>query len=227
MLILFDIDGTLLLTQRSGTKSIREAATAMIGESFTLEGVEIAGSLDPVIWNELATLNGIDDPESLHDEFRTRYVEYFTRRMEENPTAATALPGVPELLETLDGRPGVTLGILTGNYPETGRMKIEMAGIDPSRFDVTVWGTDGARRRELPGVAMSIYNETASGAIDPGRVVVIGDTPHDVDCALHHGCRSLAVATGQYEAATLREAGAHLVVPNLAETDMLAGWLLD
>ena len=62
MLILFDIDGTILLTQRAGTAAMQSAARELFGDHFTFEGIEIGGWLDPLIWQTVATANGIEDP---------------------------------------------------------------------------------------------------------------------------------------------------------------------
>lgn len=225
MLILFDIDGTMLLSEHAGVASMLEAGRALFGESFTFEGIEVAGRLDTLIWMDLARRNALDPSEENHARFREAYGRVLERSLR-TTHRATPLPGVVQLIDRLESTPGVTLGLLTGNYPETGQQKIRCAGIDPGRFRVAAWGIDGALRRDLPPVAMQRYAQLHGRSIEPERVVIIGDTPHDVECALHHGCRCLAVATGRFDADTLRQHGATLAVDSLADTESLAAWLL-
>jgi hypothetical protein len=125
---------------------------------------------------------------------------------------------------------GVAIGVLTGNFAETGRMKLSACGIDAGRFHLHVWGDESAsdppRREDLPGVAMGRYKERFGRGIDPGRVVVIGDTPHDISCAKAHECHSLAVATGSFSVGDLRKCGATRVVEDLGDTAGVVGWLI-
>lgn len=225
MLILFDIDGTLLLTKGTGVHAMGDAGRELFGDHFTFDGVEFSGRLDPLIWRDLATHNGIDEPDTHHETFRATYRKYLSQRLAEHRTAF-ALPGVAALIDALSGHGQVTLGLLTGNYPETGRLKIEAAGLSPDAFSLAAWGIDGPTRRDLPPVAIQRYHEHHARTIEPERVVIIGDTPHDVDCAIHNGCRVLGVATGAFSVDELNRGGAHLAVENLEATDDVLDWLL-
>jgi phosphoglycolate phosphatase len=226
MLILFDIDGTLLLTRGAGVQAMRDAGRELFGERFTVDGVEFSGRLDPLIWRDLAMHNGVDDAELHHEPFRAAYRRHITRRLTEQPTAFS-LPGVAALIEELQRcADEVTLGVLTGNYPETGRLKLERAGLSPDVFTVAAWGIDGPTRRDLPPIAFRRYHEHHARTIEPERVVIIGDTPHDVDCALHNGCRALGVATGAFSTGELLDAGAHHAMENLSAVDEVMHWLM-
>ena len=225
MLILFDIDGTLLVTERAGTQSMLAAARELFGDNFTFDGVDVGGRLDPLIWADVARANGIEDPASHHDRFRASYLQHFQERLARNPTV-TALPGVTELIEALSQGTEMWLGLLTGNYPETGRLKIEAAGLDLDSFAVAVWGVDGTNRRELPVVAMAQYATQTGQTIEPHDVVIIGDTLHDIDCARANGCRSLAVATGVCTADELAAHEPDLLVDDLSDTTLILAWLL-
>ena len=224
MLVLFDIDGTLVLTQHAGTRSMHAAAREMFGESLTFEDVEVAGRIDPLIWADMARIIGIEDHEAHHDRFRAGYARHLARRLAENNTAVV-LPGVRELLEALTRLEGVTLGLLTGNYPETGTLKIEAAGLDPAGFAVAAWGSDGESRRDLPSFAMTRYREQTGLDLQGHEVVVIGDTPYDVACARAHGCRAIAVATGSFSRETLAGHEPDLLVENLSETSAIVDWI--
>lgn len=225
MLILFDIDGTLLLTQKAGVLAMQDCGRELFGEHFTVEGVEFSGRLDPLIWGDLAARNNVTDHHAEHERFRAGYGKHLRRRLDENPTAL-ALPGVAAMVESLCEVDGVSIGLLTGNYPETGQLKIERAGLRFDAFQVHAWGIDGPSRRDLPPVAIKRHHELTKRALRGEEVVIIGDTPHDIDCARAHGCRSIGVATGWFDVPTLRDAGADLAVENLSEVEDVVAWML-
>lgn len=204
---------------------MHDAGRELFGESFTIEGVEFAGRLDCLIWQDLVRLNSLKDGQEQHDRFRSRYGAHLHKRLiTEKKTLL--LPGVRELIEQLAAERDVTLGLLTGNYPETGRMKIAAAGLNPDVFTVAAWGIDGRTRRDLPPVAMNRHRERHGRSIAPEQVIIIGDTPHDVDCARAHACRSIGVATGVFTAAELRDSGADLAVDTLGDTPAVLRWIL-
>lgn len=225
MLILFDIDGTLLRSYGEGIRAMQDAASDLFGTPCSIDGISYAGSLDPVIWKEICAINGVHPTDELHRRFRDGYREHLARRIERG-ARVERMPGVAELIDALSRCDDVAIGLVTGNYPETGRMKIETAGIMFDVFRHFGWGSDGPHRRDLPPVAIGQYEIALRRRIARDRVIVIGDTPHDVDCALHNGCRALAVATGQFDAASLHESGATRVVADLSATDDLVEWML-
>jgi phosphoglycolate phosphatase-like HAD superfamily hydrolase len=225
VLVLFDIDGTLLLSHRAGTQSMLAAVQELFGDHMTIDGVEIAGRMDPLIWECVALANGVADPAAHHNRFREVYGDHLTRCLAAGHRV-DLLPGIRDLVEALARHDGVTLGLLTGNYPETGRLKIEAAGLDPELFPVAAWGDDGASRRALPAVAMRRYEQVTGRPVDPRDVVVIGDTIHDIDCARAQGCRCLAVATGGSTREALAEQEPDLLVDDLSDTAVIVDWVL-
>lgn len=226
MLILFDIDMTLITTGGSGMKAMVEAGQELYGPGFSAEGVGFAGRLDPLIFSELLARNGVGDEPGEHARLRRAYAAKLDRRL--TAGVARALPGVIELLGALEGTPA-TLGVLTGNFEETGGMKLRAAGIEPARFAVRVWGDESphvpARREHLVPVGVSRAGAVRGSAVRCEDVVVVGDTPGDVACARAHGCRSLGVATGQYGVEKLAQAGATRVVRDLSDTRGVVSWL--
>ncbi len=228
MLILFDIDATLLTSSGAGFRSMLDAGRELFGPSFHDPGVDYSGRLDPLIIAELLAANGLPSTPDSHDRFRAAYAGRLQARLADGDRC-DALPGAHELVSALEGRPGVSLGLLTGNFPETGALKLRHAGLDPARFPVQAWGCDAQNdpptRDDLGRVAITRWTPR-EGAAHPSRVVSIGDTPHDVRCALVNGCRALAVATGRHTLEDLTAAGAHLAVPRLTETQRLVDWIL-
>jgi phosphoglycolate phosphatase len=225
MLILFDIDGTLLVTQGAGVRAMEDAGRELFGPHFTMEGIEFSGRLDVLIWNDLADLNRVERGDEHHETFRQAYGRHLTLRLHRDRTAKL-LPGVEALVKRLSDDVDVTIGLLTGNYPETGRLKIQLAGLNPDMFQVTAWGCEAMRRRDLTPLAIDRHHKRTGRRLLHDRVIVIGDTPHDVDCAKAHGCRSIGVATGMFSVDVLTEAGADLAVPTLEDTDAILDWIL-
>lgn len=233
-LLLFDIDATLLLTRRAGVDAIHSVGRELFGDHFSIEGVSFAGSLDPVILDDLITRHGGSPTPEAIGEYRTRYARELERQIAADPSRVHALPGVHSVvreLAALAQREDVTLGLLTGNFPETGAMKVAAAGLDPSVFEVCVWGCDSPHhpplREHLPPVAFERYRSLRSVALAPERVTIIGDTPHDVRCALMNGCRVLGVGTGHFTTDVLLGHGAHHAVDDLSDADGVVRWLLD
>ncbi len=223
-LVLFDIDGTLLATRGAGTRSMLDAARELFGHEFTFDGVSIAGRIDPSIWADVARANGIADPEAHHERFRAAYQRHLERRLAAENTVEV-IPGAMELAEALRAR-GAALGLVTGNYPEAAFLKFRYAGLDPAIFTVAAWGCDAPDRRGLPELAMRLHRARSGVALAPRQVVVIGDTPNDVDCASACGCRALAVATGPFSRADLARCGADLAVDDLGDTAGLVRWII-
>lgn len=229
MLILFDIDATLITTARAGIRAMGEAGRALFGPSFDESRAEYAGRLDPLIMHDLLAAHGQPADAAAIARFRAAYKRHLEALLE-NGGRARPCPGVIELLERLAHESSAALGLLTGNFPETGALKLTAGGVDPSRFEIRVWGEDSPHdppaREHLPPVAMARYRARFGRAIDAARVTIVGDTPHDVSCGKAHGCRVLAVATGHFTSEELSRAGADLAVRDLSDTETIARWLL-
>jgi phosphoglycolate phosphatase len=229
VLVLFDVDATLISTSGAGMRAMEDAGRELLSPEFSTEGIAFAGRLDPLIVTDMFRKCGVEETPEVKRAFRGAYGRHLARRLADHATVARSLPGVPELLGALLGDGRIATGVLTGNFAETGRMKLARCGIDAERFHLHVWGDESAsdppRREDLPGVALERYEKKYGRGIDPSRVVVIGDTPHDVSCARAHGCRSLGVATGSFGAAELRACGATGVVEDLSDTGSVVAWL--
>lgn len=229
MLVLFDIDLTLIDSSGVGMRSMVAAGRRLHGPAFTADGVPFGGQLDPLIVALMLQRVGVDPTDDAMLAFRAEYRAVLADAVRA-PGLARALPGVPALLDALERHPAApTLGLLTGNYEETGRLKLVAAGIDPDRFAVRVWGDDSPHRppdrEHLPLVGFDRYRALRGRPVPPEHVTLIGDTTHDVRAARVNGCRVLAVATGHVSAADLAAAGATRVVPDLSDTEDLAAWI--
>ncbi|MDX2115101.1 MAG: HAD hydrolase-like protein [Planctomycetota bacterium] len=230
MLILFDVDATLITTARAGIAAMGRAGRDMFGAGFDESRVEYAGRLDPLIIADLLTAHQIEVSPASMQAFRDAYGHHL-RALLTGSDLAKPCPGVPKLISLLETRADVTIGLLTGNFPETGRIKLLASGIDPDRFPIHVWGSDSPHtppaRQHLPPVGMERYRVLRGRTVDARKVTIVGDTPHDIACARAHGCRSLGVATGPYTIDALMSAGADRAVATLEASDDIARWLVD
>ena len=224
MLVLFDLDGTLLSARGAGVAAMLVAAERVYGRPFRYHATRIAGNIDPCIWRELCAENGVTDAVEREPEYRAHFRKALEERLGSG-AEVTVLAGVRELLSAVEAHPRATLGLLTGNFPETGQLKLRAGELDPGRFQVSVWGSDGACRRELVPVALERFRLRVGRALAPGEAVIVGDTPEDIDCARAHGCPVLGVATGPFSAEELRRAGADEVREDLTDTDGIMAWL--
>ena len=215
MLILFDIDGTMLSSEGVGVRSMEQTGEVMFGKPFSLSGMPIGGRLDPLIWKDACKHHGIKDHASHHEEFRSQYAEILCENLKN--TTVTILPGIAELLQQLTAAT-YTLGLVTGNYKETGLLKLEAASIDTAPFVANAWGTDGSVRADLPLHAIAQHDK-----LEP--VVLIGDTSHDVTSGHGAGCRVIAVCTGSHDRATLEDAKPDLLVDDLSDTKEILRWI--
>lgn len=230
MLVLFDVDLTLLDARGAGLRSMEDAGRDLYGPDFSADGVDFAGRLDPLILCDLLARAGVEPGAAELDRLRGAYRARLARLLA-GGHPVRALDGAHEIVDALaePTRPA-TVGLLTGNFEETGRLKLGAAGFDADRFAVRVWGDDSPHdppaRDHLPAVGIERDAALRGQRLDGGRVVVVGDTVHDVACARAHGCRSLAVATGRASAGELAGAGADLVANDLADTERLVRWIM-
>ncbi|HWC85333.1 MAG TPA: haloacid dehalogenase-like hydrolase [Solirubrobacteraceae bacterium] len=212
MLLLFDIDGTLLA---GATEAHREAMHLALRQVHGIEAserlrpsVNAAGRTDPEIARLILLLAGTpakEIDERADDVRQTCCREY--ARLCPPDLSHTVIPGVSELLSSLDDE-GFRLALLTGNFEAIARLKLARAGIG-KHFEAGqgAFGSDSEDRTELPGIARRRAGE--GGAPYPRkRTVVIGDTPLDIACARADRVRCVAVATGPYGVDGLRDADA-------------------
>ena len=230
MLILFDIDMTLLETDHIGIDCLRHAGRTLFSPDFTIEGIVFGGALDPVIIAEMLEMNNIEPTEEHIETMRNGYREHL-ESLSKVQTVARPLPGAHDLVFATASHPlKPTMGLLTGNYPETGAIKLRAAGFDPNLFIINAWGDSSPikppRRSHLPPVAIESYSALKSAEIDPQSVLIIGDTVHDVSCAKDTGCRALAVATGHASFDELVASGADHTLNDLTDTEGIIEWIM-
>jgi phosphoglycolate phosphatase-like HAD superfamily hydrolase len=225
MLVLFDIDGTLIQTGRAGVRGMNLAFRSLYGREQALDGVPFAGRTDHAIVSDVLRAIGVDPVDDEIDRLRDAYLVHLAMEIGRPVSSPSGiLPGVEALLVALAARQSTGIGLLTGNFAGGARIKLAHFGLW-SAFAFGAFGDRHGDRRELVPVALA--QAKAAGLVVPSmdRVVVIGDTPLDVDCARAHGARSVAVATGTFGRSDLDAANADLVADSLSDTRAILEWI--
>jgi phosphoglycolate phosphatase len=211
--ILFDIDGTLISSGGAGAESWRRAFDELYGIPADIGKYTDTGMTDPEVGR--LTFRNVLGREPTPEEMAT----LMTKRQEHLPAAVAesegyrVLPGVEQTLERLR-KAGYLLGLTTGGTEQAAHMKLERGGLNRF-FTFGGYGSDSADRTELTRRAIERAEKILHRPIDPEQVVVVGDTPLDIDAAHAAGALAVGVATGHYSEDQLREAGADDVVATL------------
>jgi phosphoglycolate phosphatase len=197
VLLLFDIDGTLLLEATAAhVQAVHEAIRAVYGVAAPeATKVEAAGRTDYEIARSICLLNDVtaEHFDRGREDFRIACVGAYARLVPDDLSDRVA-PGVADVLEALTLRDGVRLGILTGNLEPIAHLKLRRADL-AGFFEPWIggFGSDHEDRTELPAIA-----RRRAGGYPRKDTVVIGDTPRDIACARADGVRCVAVATGPF-----------------------------
>jgi phosphoglycolate phosphatase len=217
-LILFDIDGTLVLTGRAGMRAMNRACADIVGHDNALDGITVAGRTDWSILGDVMASHDKPLDRPILDRLCRRYVAHLAEEIQLPGTGVKAvMPGIRELLDALQRRDDVTLGLLTGNFIEGARLKLEYFDLW-KYFPCGAFGGDSPDRNALVPVAIRRAREAGFADFETSHVIVVGDTPSDVECARVVGATPVAVATGGYSVEQLRETGAEIVFADLSET---------
>jgi phosphoglycolate phosphatase-like HAD superfamily hydrolase len=213
MLVFWDIDGTLLTTGRAGIFAWEDALRTVAGVEAHLASFDTAGIPDFGIARRLlAEYAGEPDPdEAAVRRLVTAYEERLPVALPRRP--GRVLPNVREILTALAREPGAHSMLLTGNTRRGADAKLRHNGL--AEFFEGGSFTDGTLDRDA--IARAAFEGAVAGGWggDPARTFVVGDTPHDVRCGAAIGAKTIAVATGSYDAAALASAGAWMTLREL------------
>ena len=227
-LVLFDIDGTLLNSGGVGRASMQRALSEVFGSPGD-SSYRYDGKTDKQIVRDVMRLEGHSDE---HIDARMsflidRYLDGLREGIESRKFHVRPLPGVVEILDALEARDDVVLGLLTGNVEAGARAKLSAAGIDPDRFRVNAFGSDHEHRPRLPAIAQRRFGEALGSEVVGEKVVVIGDTPADIECGRELGARAIGVASGHYSVAELEKHSPYAVFESLRDTGKVLETILD
>ena len=190
-----------------------------MGVERALEGIPVAGRTDSIILRDaVQAIDGSELTTELRDRIRDTYMGILRDEIHRVGGGPGVLPGVRELLARLAGHPDYHVALLTGNFSQTAEIKLGYFDLW-QHFPWGAFGEDAVNRNDLLPVAVARYRERTGRDIDPRDVVIIGDTPNDVEVALVGGARSVCVTTGQCDRAALLDAGADVVFHDLGDVD--------
>ena len=215
-LLLFDIDGTLLLSGGAGKRALNRTFAELFGVADAFTDIPVAGRTDLLILGDALERGGVAAGAEARALFLTRYCEHFEREILHPGPRKGLMPGVRPLLDRLRRTPGVACALVTGNIARAARIKLEHFGLD-RYFVCGAYGDDAPRREDLVPIAVERARRAGIDVSSPREAVVIGDTPLDVRCAAAAGARAVCVATGPFTEEELRRAGADAVLPDLAD----------
>ncbi len=222
-LLLFDIDGTLVLTGGAGMRAMTRALTEVFGVDDGFRGIAAAGRTDSELVARAFAQAGLPDTPEAHARFRAAYLPRLVEEIAHPGTGPKGvMPGVRPLLEALAKQADAHVALLTGNYREAAEIKLSHFSLWHF-FSWGAFGEEAVDRRELGRIAL---DRAAELAVPSANAVVIGDTPQDVAVARAVGARAIAVATGPHSVAELQAAGADEVLDDLRNTRRVLTLLL-
>lgn len=217
-LILFDIDGTLVLTGGAGGRAMARAFEDVFGLEHGMASISMAGRTDAWIVAQMAASHGLTCTPEVFERFHEAYIGHLMEEIHKPGPQKGILPGVRDVLDALAAHTGAHLALLTGNFERGAQIKLEY--FDLWRyFAAGAFGDRTHDRNSLLGTALARVAEAGGPSISPAETVVVGDTPLDVAVAVASGARSLAVATGSYDVDALRASGADVVVEDLGDVE--------
>lgn len=194
-LLLFDVDGTLILSGGAGVRSVNDAFEKLFGVTDAMAACHPDGKTDPAIFQEVARTHlGRTLTPDESNAVAEAYLEALAREVPAS-SGYEVMPGVGALLDALSADGRLLLGLATGNLEEGARIKLARAGLDRF-FAFGGYGSDHEDRVRLIEVAIARAAGVAGRAFSPDEIFVIGDTSRDIAAARGAGARCVAVATG-------------------------------
>jgi len=225
-ILLWDIDGTLIRSVRTG--AYKDYTIPVLEEIFGTAGrladMHVSGMTDLQIVFEALGDAGITQEQIL------AHAEVLALRLTEEARKVTGngakffklLPGVRETLETLDAHPRYESALVTGNIKSMAHLKMELVGLEQFFTLPGAFGDESHNRRDLPARAAERIRKHLQLDLAPEQFIVIGDTPNDIDCARHFGARAVAVGTGRsYSAAEILACKPDALLPDLSDVDLV------
>ncbi|MCC5789188.1 MAG: HAD hydrolase-like protein [Opitutales bacterium] len=222
-ILLWDIDGTLISGGGAGERALEKTGQEFLHQHIPLHSIDYHGRTDRRISRMLFEHTGRQPTEDQVAAFASRYLEKLRHEITVSPEAHVK-PGIRKILPLIDQHPKLAQGLLTGNLPEGARIKLE-------HFDLWAFFPFGAfadhaeERNELAPHALRLTRQHISPDFPPERLIVIGDTPHDITCGKHIRALTVAVATGHYSLRQLQEATPDAAFSNLEPISIFFDWL--
>jgi phosphoglycolate phosphatase-like HAD superfamily hydrolase len=225
LVFLFDVDGTLITARGAGRRALGVALAKTFGTTGPIQRYDFRGKTDPCIVRDLMLAAGV--PEA---DIRARLAACFAAYVEALEEAVgdggrvEVMPGVADLVRVLGEEAGSIVGLLTGNIEAGARVKLATTGLLPY-FRVGAYGSDDPDRARLPAIAAARVERLTGRPVRFDEMVIIGDTPLDVECARACGATAVAVATGQHALEELAACGPDLLFPDFSDVAAALGAL--
>lgn len=212
---LFDIDLTMIRTNRAGSIAMTEVLHELTGIDDAFAGVEFGGRTDRNLLREALAAHGrLDgDFEPFVERFKERYLPRLAHHLRRR--GGVVLPGVERLLEMVAALPDTRLGLATGNFRGAAEIKLRHFGLW-HRFAGGGFADDGEDRAELVAAAIQ---RTSAGVGGAHTVYILGDSTHDITAAKANGAVAIGVATGGSSTEMLAATGADFVFEDLSDAE--------
>ena len=213
--VLFDIDGTLISSGGASDRAWKRAFEELQGVEVDVPAVTGKGVPDPEVGRVVfEKAIGREPTEEEAEALMRRRLDHLPEEVESSP-GFVVKDGVVELLERLI-EDGIMLGLTTGNVEEAAHIKLARPNLN-RYFAFGGYGSDSPDRTELTRKALERGEFVSGHTLDRDRTFACGDTPRDVDAGHGAGIRVVGVATGEYTAEELVEAGADAAIQSLVE----------
>jgi phosphoglycolate phosphatase len=216
LLVLWDVDHTLVETRGVGARLYREAFEAVTGCALSRE-VDVTGLTEQAIFAEAVRVHGVAPDSGLLARYLTELTHRYEQAADQLRDQGRALPGAREALVATAARPEIVQSVLTGNIRAVAVVKLRTFGLD-GLLDLSAgaYGDDAPARPDLVPIAQLRASQRYAVEFGSANTVLIGDSPGDIDAAHRAGARAIAVATGKASSEQLRRAGAEVVLDTLA-----------
>ena len=203
-LLLFDIDGTLVRTGGAGKDSMEKALYKVFNIKNGLDSIPMMGRTDPLILKDAVAKHGIVWNRENENKLKEVYFKIIEKEIIKPRKGQRVLPGIEQALKLLSGEKHIYLGLLTGNYRTSAYVKINRFDLG-KYFPFGAFADDSPDRNKLGRFAMERFVAKYGITISSSNVFIIGDTPHDIACALPYNFKTVAVATGIHSFEKLKE----------------------
>ena len=214
-LVLFDIDGTLVLTGGAGTAAFTKTFAKQFNLHHGTEKMKFAGRTDVSLVREFFRLHHVTATPQHFDEFFEHYIFWLQHILEKN--GGEMCRGVREFIRDLQALPNPpVLGLLTGNIQLGAEIKLRHFGLWET-FQFGGFADDHEERDQIAAAAFARARRVMGKDLQLQEVVVIGDTPFDVRCGKFIGAKTLAVATGGSKLEELKTTAADWAVADLTK----------
>lgn len=214
MLVLFDIDGTLLTSGGAGERALQLGLKDSFGIDDDMKDVEIAGRTDSGIARQVLSKHELPETSENITRFLDGYLHHLARLLPD--TKGRLLPGVVPLLDALKARSDAVLGLLTGNLERGAELKLMHYGVW-HYFEFGAYADDHHDRNELGRFARARAVERHGREFAADEIFVLGDTPHDIACARAFGAQAIGIATGVFSRAQLAGSNPDVLFDDLSD----------